>query len=316
MLYYAIAVLIVPLFLYLFFRYPRFKHDVPLKRRAIIVTGAASGIGLSTCQKLVQKGCHVFALDINEEFLTKNYSSLTAVTTIPVDVAQLSSVQSAREIISKELKRKYSEGLLESEHVFGLVTCAGILYNSLKSIVEQDDGYMERMFSVNMFGTHYCVKTFYTLFGDNSVIILIGSNAGSFAVPFTSFYSASKAAVIRYADTLRREMIFRGKVRVHCLNPGAASSTMIVGERGHPGVDKASDFKNEVTRFFGEDPQKRLVDLGRLQTPSSVADRVVDCLDSTNAPAHLMVDNFIERIMYFTFTSFGPKLFDNVLKWL
>ena len=40
-----------------------------LKDKVCIVTGAASGIGLVICKKLVEEQCNVVMIDVNEELL-------------------------------------------------------------------------------------------------------------------------------------------------------------------------------------------------------------------------------------------------------
>src|SRR4051812_14949492 len=101
---YVVAVLFVVLILVLFFRYPKFKNDLQMRKMPVVVTGSASGVGKSVCAKLIAEGCFVFAADLNEVGLNNLYSTLDRKSVLPIvlDVTNSQSIQNAVALVERE----------------------------------------------------------------------------------------------------------------------------------------------------------------------------------------------------------------------
>ncbi|MDP3306544.1 MAG: 3-hydroxybutyrate dehydrogenase [Erysipelotrichaceae bacterium] len=72
-----------------------------LKDKVCIVTGAASGIGLAICEKLVEEQCKVVMIDVNEELLIKQSLRLQS----PYVVADLALRKDCRDLVDFTVKK-------------------------------------------------------------------------------------------------------------------------------------------------------------------------------------------------------------------
>ena len=160
--------------------------------KVILVTGAASGIGLAITNFLVEKGDHVIATDINKEAL-EPLSHNNSISTFYVDVTDIESVKKAYEKISE----KFSA-------IDGIVNNAGIFVGG--PLVELEARAIEKILSVNVLGAFNITKVFFPmLFTTKGRVVNIGSEVGRFAFPLNGPYSMSKFALEAFSDSLRRE---------------------------------------------------------------------------------------------------------------
>ena len=69
-----------------------------LRRRNVIVTGAASGLGKELTKQLIEKGCRVAAVDINEENLVRLREQINnrRLKTYVVDMSSQDSIKNFR----------------------------------------------------------------------------------------------------------------------------------------------------------------------------------------------------------------------------
>lgn len=72
-----------------------------LKDKVCIVTGAASGIGLAICEKLVEEQCKVVMIDVNEELLIKQSLRHQS----PYYVADLALRKDCRDLVDFTVKK-------------------------------------------------------------------------------------------------------------------------------------------------------------------------------------------------------------------
>jgi short-subunit dehydrogenase len=295
----VLVALIIGAYFYINTRSPPYLHDIPTKDAFVVVTGAASGIGKSTVDLLVAKKCFVFALDLNETLLKESFGDNKQVKIVTVNIANTDQVKEAASVIEQTLSQKKAK-------LAGLVNCAGVLYREYCGLVETDESEMNRMFGVNVFGLIRMTNAMYPLLGKNASIVNIASIAALIGLPFMSYYSATKFAVRGYSDTLRRE--FLGMHRVSCVEPGGTISNIAAHT---PVVRETSILKDKVGSMF-----KVLMGDGEptMQPSSAVAQVIVSCLFSSNAPAHVFADFWNMRVKFFLSHAFGTYLFDSTLE--
>jgi len=172
------------------------------KKKTILVTGAASGIGLAITNYLVTQGDYVIAFDINEKALNDMKKS-DLITPFVVDVTKISSINKAVE----KIKKKFS-GL------DGLVNNAGIFVGG--PLVEVDEKEVEKILRVNVLGPFQITKAvFPLLYEKKGRVINIGSETGRFAYPLAGPYTMSKYAIEAFSDSLRRELMFLDMKVIH-----------------------------------------------------------------------------------------------------
>ncbi|KAL0489573.1 hypothetical protein AKO1_010423, partial [Acrasis kona] len=280
--------------LYYVVEMPYMLKDLDPKRRAVLVTGAASGIGKKTCERLLSDGAFVFACDINKDALEEVYKSFPAsnVCCLKMDVTKMQDVRTAYEQIEKEIIKGNAENYIVGS-LFGLVNCAGIAPPTKSSLVEKDDREAELLYAVNVLGIEKCNRVFYPLLSStnnkqSSCIVNIASVCGLTGFPFFSHYSATKAAVSSYSASLRRELLRQGAVRVTCINPGFTDTPIINTSLSFD----SSKFKKEMTVLQNEHLDL-LWNKKRMQKPRVVADAIVDSLFSSNNSSEIrgLIDN-------------------------
>ncbi len=185
--------------------------------RAIVVTGASTGIGRAAVAKAVREGAHVFASvrkQVDADGLRSEFGG--AVTPLLFDVADEAAVNAGAAQVAAALGKR---------RLFGLLNNAGIAVSGPLLYVENDD--LRRQFETNLIGVHNCVRAFAPLLGADPErsgtpgrIVMISSVGGKFGSPFAGPYSASKFALEGYSQSLRRELMVFG-IDVIVIGPGA-----------------------------------------------------------------------------------------------
>lgn len=176
----------------------------------IIITGAYGGMGQKAVDLFASKGDCVFALDckipLNEE--RKN------VTAIKTDLTDEKSVKNAFETIKSQ-----------TTHIDAIVHFAGIYM--LDSLIEISDEDFKRIFSVNLYGAFFVNKTFVDLLRVGGKIVIITSELANIKpLPFTGVYAIAKAALDKYAYSLKMELQLLG-ISVSVLRAGAVNTGML-----------------------------------------------------------------------------------------
>ncbi|MFA7672566.1 MAG: SDR family NAD(P)-dependent oxidoreductase [Clostridia bacterium] len=169
--------------------------------KVAIVTGGSSGIGLSTAKSLSTSGCTVYEFS-RRDIKTAGINHITCDVTDETLVA--SSVKQVMD----------TEG-----HIDILVCSAGFGISGAVEFTRSEDA--KRQMDVNFFGTVNAVKACLPVMRKqhSGRIICISSVAGAIAIPFQTYYSASKAAINSYARALRNEVKPFG-IEVAAVMPG------------------------------------------------------------------------------------------------
>jgi NAD(P)-dependent dehydrogenase (short-subunit alcohol dehydrogenase family) len=97
----------------------------------------------------------------------------------------------------------------------------------LDSLVEMSSEDFERIFRINLGGAYLVNKLFIPLLKDNSRILITTSELAPLdPLPFTGIYAVTKAALDKYAYSLRMELQLLG-VSVSVLRAGAVKTDML-----------------------------------------------------------------------------------------
>ena len=174
----------------------------------ILVTGAAGGMGKAKCTLLSQKGYNVYGIDYREIESDANFTFMVC------DVTKTQSVEKVKDFI------KDSAGKLDA-----VVHTAGVY--DLDSLVEISEERFCRVFDINLFGVYRINKAFVPLMKDGGRIIITSSELAPLdPLPFTGIYGISKAALEKYAFSLRMEVNLLG-LSVSVIRPGAVKTGLL-----------------------------------------------------------------------------------------
>jgi 3-oxoacyl-[acyl-carrier protein] reductase len=190
-----------------------------LAGRAFLVTGAASGMGRATGERLLAEGASVALVDRDaavDDVARRLGAAGGRALALRADVSVEAEIAAAVERAAAEL------GGLR-----GLVTSAGIFDpNELRPLAEVDPAAFTRTLDVNLRGTFLAMRyALPHLARDGGAIVTIASTAGLRGHGFGAGYTASKGGVIALT---RLAAIQYGAqhVRANCVCPGFVSTGM------------------------------------------------------------------------------------------
>lgn len=167
----------------------------------VVITGAASGIGLATANLFEQAGWKVIGID-----RTPGQGVHAA------DVTEFESLQAVADTLS-------------SEHVDALVCAAGVLMSNDNrySVVDVDTWDMTQ--AINVKGTMLTLRAFAPLLGKGSSVTTFASMAALVGIPRRDAYTASKGAIVALTRAWAADLI-RSGIRVNAVAPGVVSTPM------------------------------------------------------------------------------------------
>lgn len=184
------------------------------ENRAVVITGASTGIGAACALHLDGLGFQVFAgvrKVLDGEALRKRASP--RLTPLPLDVTDERSIRNAAALV----ERRVGEAGL-----FGLVNNAGVAVAGPLEAVPIPD--LRRQLEINVIGQVAVTQAFLPLIRKaRGRIVNMGSIAGRATMPLIGPYSASKFALEALTDALRLELKPWG-IRVSIIEPGAVAT--------------------------------------------------------------------------------------------
>lgn len=243
-------------------------------RKAVLVTGASSGIGLMITRYLSDRDFHVYAgarkdTDLERLDLMENVSS------VRLDVTKQEDIDAAVEFVGKQAR-----GL------FGVVNNAGVASIGPLSTVPDDD--VLWIHDVNVMGPLRVNKAFLPMLTESKGrTVVIGSLSGFVTSPSGGAYSMSKFAVEAYAETLAAELSDTG-VAAGIVDPGAYRSrgrekAAMHILTGSPDLEQALTEEQEAVLKGVKEAN------GELKAPHEVAEAVVRFLSSDSPRLRYMV---------------------------
>ncbi len=219
----------------------------PFKDKVVVVTGAASGIGLAVCRRFAADGARIGLLDMDEQALDAVQRELAgrgvACISVKCDVSQREDCETAiKQII---------------DHFGGvdvLFNNAGITQRG--AFVDTDISVFEKVMAVNFFGSLYCTKAaIESLIQRKGLIIVNESVAGLAPLLGRTGYSASKHALNGLFTSLRSEIRETG-THVMIVCPGFVKTNLQTRALGCDG----SVTPHPQSRVGGQDTPKNVAE--------------------------------------------------------
>lgn len=249
--------------------------------KAVLITGASTGIGRAAAEKLAAEGYFVYAG-------ARKASDIAALNKIDNIMAIRLDV-TAQEEIDAAVKLVESEG----RGLWGVVNNAGI--NIIDPIIEARESDLKFLFDVNVYGVFRITKAFAPMVIESQGrIVNISSISGVLSgLPAYGMYSMSKHAVEAYTDQLAAEMAGLG-VKVSGIEPGNFGSAI--------GTSRCklmiANSENRKYEYFADvmqgylDGCKEYIAEGGVSSappPNLVADAIQHALFDENPKEHYLV---------------------------
>ena len=223
-----------------------------MQNKVVIITGAASGIGLALARAYAGLGARLCLSDRNAEKLLllqqefeQQYSHVDALI-MPADVSRESDCKEMVEACAARF------GGIDI-----LINNAGISMRAL--FIDLNVDVIRRLMDVNFWGTVYCTKYAlpYLLAAKGTVTGII-SIAGLKGLPARTGYSASKFAIRGFLETLRIEHIHDG-LHVMIIAPGFTASNIRYSALTADGSPQGETPRNEGKMMSAETVAKHII---------------------------------------------------------
>lgn len=233
-------------------------------QRAVLVTGASSGIGRTITEHLARRGTFVYAG-------ARSAADIAALSAIPnvegvrLDVTSRSEIDSAVAHVQRA-----GRGL------HGIVNNAGIA--AVAPLIEMDDRDMTALLDVNVLGPFRVTKAFAPLLIEaKGRVVTISSISGVLSGGLLGAYSMSKHAMEAFGDALAAELA-RFDIGVSLIEPGNFRSaigrtTSVQIDRAiaaNPQSPYAAEMRNRLTAMANYDAS--------YAEPTAVAEAVTHAL--------------------------------------
>jgi 3-oxoacyl-[acyl-carrier protein] reductase len=192
-----------------------------LRGRAAIITGATQGLGAVIAERFLAEGAAVALCARNADELETKRRELAAAYPGATIFAQPADVAVEKEVDALFASAQAALGRLDI-----VVNNAGI-YGPLGSIDEIDWAAWVQAIAINLTGAVYCSRKAVQAFKPNrygKIINLSGGGATN-PLPGISAYAASKAAIVRFTETLALE-VRDWKIDVNAVAPGALATRL------------------------------------------------------------------------------------------
>ncbi len=196
--------------------------------KVVLVTGAASGMGRSSCARFAAEGAMVFGIDIDEKGLQKSAEAINSNGgKMEVAVCDVSRQENCFKAVSQAVE---CFGKLDV-----LVNVAGIVrFNHTPDVSEQD---WNLVLAINLSGPMFLSQAAIPhLLESKGNIINVASNAGLMGQAYTPAYCASKGGLLQLTKSLAMEFV-KSPIRINAVCPGGTDTEMVEGARFPEDVD-------------------------------------------------------------------------------
>ena len=186
-----------------------------LKDKVAIITGGCRGIGKGVAKAFAKEGAYVVIASENEERLVKTAKELH-VYLVKTDVTRI-----------REVKRLIDHTGSRYGKIDILVNAAGVQL-PIGPLIDVNSGEWIRNVETNLIGTMLCCKYVlpYMISNRKGKIINFGEGGAITPRPNFSAYASSKAAVVRFTETIAEE-VKDFNIDINAIHPGSVDTKMI-----------------------------------------------------------------------------------------
>lgn len=264
-------------------------------QRAVLISGASTGIGFATAKMIAEAGLVVFAGVRNDEAAARVAAVHPSIRPVRLDVTDAASIAAAAQEVDNA-----------DVTLVGLVNNAGIAIAGPLECVRPAQ--LREQFEVNVIGPIALTQAFLPrLRRDRGRIVFVGSISGRFAVPFIAPYSSSKFALRALSNALRVELAPSG-IEVSLIEPGSVKTPIWQkGRATHQRQWGSYADAMEAVRRTAELEERNGI------APERVGDAILHALLDARPRAHYLVGT-PARIGSLVFTLLPARLHDRLIR--
>ena len=235
----------------------------------ILITGGTSGIGLGLALRLHEAGNKVIVAGRRKDLLDRIAAEHPGIDTLVLDVTDTASIAAARETVTST----YPD-------VNVLVNNAGIMLpETLHDTHALPDALRiaEDTVTTNLLGPIRLTNALLPhLTGtDDAAIINVSSGLAFVPLPATPTYSATKAAIHSYSESLRVQLADTSVQVIELVPP--AVQTSLMGQQNDERAMPLEDFLTEATTLLATQPDANEIHVERVKfLRNAVADGTYD----------------------------------------
>lgn len=226
--------------------------------KAAVVTGAASGLGRATAEKLATAGAQLCLVDINEAGLQETAQLLSGSGVDPLlHPADLSDPQACKAPVEAAVARF---GRLDA-----LCNVAGVIY--MANVPEMSLDQWNRTIAINLTAPFLLSQAAIPhLLESNGAIVNVASSAAFIGEAYAAAYCASKAGLVNMTKAMAMEYS-KQPIRINAVAPGGMMTNIATGMTmpenpdielikrfsGLRGLVEVGDVANVICMLAGED---------------------------------------------------------------
>lgn len=272
--------------------------------KSVLITGAATGVGLATAKVLSQAGYKVFATAMPGQDISE-LSQITNVEIIEADLANETSINSLIDMV----KRK--------DRIDAIVSNAGIAVPGPIECISIEE--IKLQYQINVFAPIRLVQGLLPKLRESKGrMIFIGAGQGRVCLPFGGPYGSSKAALAAITDSLRAEIHDSG-IRVSVIEPGAIKTGILESSKDRWNKILSSlpkplleRYKSSMEKTFktSEDAFKNAI------TPIEFAKEIFKILNSENPKPRYLIGKEAKALAFISIlpASWRAKLILRLVK--
>ncbi|WP_417621229.1 SDR family NAD(P)-dependent oxidoreductase [Parasphingorhabdus sp.] len=202
--------------------------ETDMTGKVALVTGAASGLGRATAQKLALAGAKLCLVDVNAESLAETAALIAEAATEPlVHAVDLADPDACRDAVTATVDHF---GRLDA-----LCNIAGIIY--LANSPEMPIALWHQTMAVNLSAPWFLSQAAIPhLLETNGAIVNCASSAAFIGEAYAAAYCASKAGLVNLTKAMAMEYV-KQPIRINAVAPGGMLTNIAVNFQPPEGCD-------------------------------------------------------------------------------